>query len=238
MATGKRTKQIGTGNIFKRTRIKLNCLIFKDQFIESTVLLPVKTQSACLWLFKTAREHFFHTLRQAKAISTLPGIKHVWDVLFIRHFFQPHLWMLVAAEVGVYGNLFLGSWGWRFFLCLYFAINRRVNSPRCNTSSPSPICQGVKSEDLISLYTFVFFKLFNFYYCCTIYTITYNFNASIVHFVFSFVFQWVCVGVCDTEWKRNWNCNERRLFHFHWPINRTTGAPNHGHALTCHEKSR
>lgn len=28
------------------------------------------------------------------------------------------------------------------------------------------------------------------------------------------------------------------FFHFHWPINRTTGAPNHGHALTRHEKSR
>lgn len=181
-------------------------------------------------------------LRQAWGISTLPGIKHVWEVLFICYF-QPHLWMLVAAEAGVYGSMFLGSWGWWHFVYLCFAINRWVSNPRCNTSalgvriSFAEFLSG-ESEDLISLYTFIFFKLFNFYYCCTIYTITYNFNASIVHFVFSFVFQWVCVGVCDTEWKRNWNCNERRLFHFHWPINRTTGAPNHRHALTRHEKSR
>lgn len=182
-------------------------------------------------------------LRQAKDFFTLARLKYIWDVLFICHFFQPHLQMFVAVQVGVYGSMFLGSWGWWFFLCLYFTINRRVSTPRCNASSLSIRISFIKlvkdkSEDLISLYTFIFFKLFNFYYCCTIYTITYNFNASIVHFVFSFVFQWVCVGVCDTEWKRNWNCNERRLFHFHWPINRTTGAPNHGHALTRHEKSR
>lgn len=185
-----------------RTRIKCNCPILKDQFIKSTALLPVKTQSACLWLFKIATEHFFRMLRQAKAIFTLAGLKYIWDVLFIRHFFQPHLQMLVAVEVGVYGSMFLGSWGWWFFLCLCFTINRRLRSPRCNASSLrisfARLIKG-KSEDLIRLYTFIFFKLFNFYYCCTIYTITYNFNASIVHFVFFICFP---MSVCWCLWHR------------------------------------
>ena len=48
---------------------------------------------------------------------------------------------------------------------------------------------------------------------------------------FHFPMSDMLVGVCDTEWKRNWNFNECRLFfffHFPWPMIRTTGAPKPG----------
>lgn len=110
---GEKNKLYQHEEYFNKTRVKFNCLILKDQFIKLSYSQLKPSQHASCSL--NSKRAFFFTLRQAKAISTLPGIKHVWDVLFICHFFQPHLWMLVASGVVAYGSTFLGSWGWWFF---------------------------------------------------------------------------------------------------------------------------